>query len=68
MTDSSCKIRVLSSSVETRNWLPLMKKTDEFADFGSAFIDVKMTITVLQASTNQDCKKRKDNNKRNVQK
>jgi hypothetical protein len=27
-----------------------------------------MTITVLQASTNQDCKKRKDNNKRNVQK
>jgi hypothetical protein len=68
VTDSSCKIRVLSSSVETRNWLPLMKKTDEFADFGSAFIDVKMTITVLQASTNQDCKKRKDNNKRNVQK
>jgi hypothetical protein len=27
-----------------------------------------MTITVLQASTNQDHKKRKDNNKRNVQK
>jgi hypothetical protein len=36
-----------------------MKKTDEFADFGSAFIDVKMTIIVLQASTNQDHKKGK---------
>ncbi len=46
----------------------IMKKTDECADFGSAFIDVKLTITALQASTNQDHKKRKDNNKRNVQK